>query len=122
MEVRSRPTRRSGIDAGLLPLAERHRTARLFAGEHEQRRAPAGFDRDLQDGAVRMTRGGTPSRGIRPLRSMWLAAEGIAVVEFAFVAAFLVTLYLGRMQLADAIFANRKITTTARAITDLTTQ
>lgn len=69
-----------------------------------------------------MNREGTPSRGVRPLRSMWLAAEGIAVVEFAFVAVFLVTLYLGSMQLADAIFANRKITTTARAITDLTTQ
>jgi hypothetical protein len=65
---------------------------------------------------------GIPPSGRRPLRSIWSAAEGIAVVEFAFVAVFLVTLYLGSVQLSDAIFANRKITTTARAITDLTTQ
>ncbi|MBN9506035.1 MAG: pilus assembly protein [Altererythrobacter sp.] len=64
----------------------------------------------------------TLSRRHRPLRSIWRAAEGIAVVEFAFVAVFLVMLYLGSVQLSDAIFANRKITTTARAITDLTTQ
>jgi hypothetical protein len=46
----------------------------------------------------------------------------MAVVEFAFVAAFMVFLYLGSQQLADAIFANRKVTTATRAITDLTTQ
>ncbi|HWK40714.1 MAG TPA: TadE/TadG family type IV pilus assembly protein [Croceibacterium sp.] len=65
---------------------------------------------------------GKPSQRRRPLRALWRAAEGIAVVEFAFVAGFLVLLYLGSVQLSDAIFANRKVTTTARAITDLTTQ
>lgn len=64
---------------------------------------------------------GTPSSR-RPLRTLRGATDGIAVVEFAFVATFMVLLYLGSMQLSDAIFANRKVTTTARAITDLTTQ
>jgi hypothetical protein len=69
-----------------------------------------------------MSCAGTPLRRRRPFRALGRAAEGIAVVEFAFVASFLVLLYLGSVQLSDAIFANRKVTTTARAITDLTTQ
>jgi len=69
-----------------------------------------------------MSRQATLARRLRALRALGDAAEGIAVVEFAFVATFMVLLYLGSMQLSDAIFANRKVTTTTRAITDLTTQ
>lgn len=55
-------------------------------------------------------------------RSLARDESGIAVVEFAFVVVFMIFLYLGSQQLADAIFANRKVTTTVRAVTDLTTQ
>ena len=58
----------------------------------------------------------------RPLRALWRDRSGIAVVEFAYLATFMVFLYLGSVQLSDAIFANRKVTTTVRAVTDLTTQ
>jgi Flp pilus assembly protein TadG len=58
----------------------------------------------------------------RPLSALLRDRQGIAVVEFAFLATFMVFLYLGSQQLADAIFANRKVTTTVRAVTDLTTQ
>ena len=61
--------------------------------------------------------------GLRRIaRTLARDESGIAVVEFAFVATFLIFLYLGSVQLADAIFANRKVTTTVRALTDLTTQ
>ena len=58
----------------------------------------------------------------RVMRALVRDKSGMAVVEFAFVAVFLIFLYLGSVQLADAIFLNRKITTTVRSVTDLTTQ
>lgn len=48
--------------------------------------------------------------------------RGIALVEFAFAIPILIIMYLGTFQLCDAIAAYRKVTTTARAITDLTAQ
>jgi len=49
-------------------------------------------------------------------------ASGVALVEFAICLPFLMLLYLGSYQLQDAIACNRKVSTTARAIADLTSQ
>ncbi len=49
-------------------------------------------------------------------------ARGFALTEFAFTAPVLIFMYLGSYQLCSAISAQRKVSTTARAITDLTTQ
>lgn len=48
--------------------------------------------------------------------------KGLALIEFAYVAPILLTLFVGSFQISDAVFANRKVTTTARAIADLTSQ
>jgi Flp pilus assembly protein TadG len=45
--------------------------------------------------------------------------SGLAVVEFAFVAAIMIFMYLGSTQLSDAINASRRVTITARALADL---
>lgn len=50
------------------------------------------------------------------------ADRGLALIEFAYVAPILLTLFVGSFQISDAVFANRKVTTTARAIADLTSQ
>lgn len=49
-------------------------------------------------------------------------SRAIAVTEFALVAPFLILLYLGCFQLADAISASRKVTVTTRTLADLTSQ
>lgn len=59
---------------------------------------------------------------LRHLRILLRDRRGVSVVEFAFVAPFMLFIYLGGQQLADAIFANRKVTTATRAVTDLTSQ
>jgi Flp pilus assembly protein TadG len=56
------------------------------------------------------------------LRILLRDRSGVSAVEFALVAPFMLFIYLGGQQLADAIFANRKVTTATRAVTDLTTQ
>lgn len=48
--------------------------------------------------------------------------RGVAAIEFALVAPLMVLIYLGGIQLMDAISANRKVTTTVRALADLSTQ
>ncbi len=48
--------------------------------------------------------------------------SGVALVEFACVMPVLLLMYLGGYQLTDALSCNRKVTITARAIADLTTQ
>ena len=49
-------------------------------------------------------------------------ARGVALVEFAITAPILLLLFIGGFQLLDAISAYRKVTTTVRAMADLTTQ
>ncbi|MDF0544819.1 pilus assembly protein [Sphingobium sp. H39-3-25] len=49
-------------------------------------------------------------------------ARGVAATEFALVAPFLILLYVGSFQMADAISAQRKVTKTARTLADLTSQ
>lgn len=47
---------------------------------------------------------------------------GLALVEFACVLPVLLLMYLAGAQLTDALSCNRKVTITARAVADLTTQ
>jgi Flp pilus assembly protein TadG len=55
------------------------------------------------------------------LRSRRFAADqrGVSAVEFALVLPFMLTLFLGGMQLSDAIGIDRKVTLTARTVADL---
>lgn len=48
--------------------------------------------------------------------------QGVALVEFAMAMPILLTLYLGGYALSDAIACNRKVTITARALTDMATR
>ncbi len=48
--------------------------------------------------------------------------HGMVLVEFACVMPVLLLMYLGGVQLMDALSCNRKVTITARAVADLTTQ
>lgn len=48
--------------------------------------------------------------------------RGVALVEFALTAPFLILLFLGVYQVSDAVACNRKVTITARAVADLTSQ
>jgi Flp pilus assembly protein TadG len=69
-----------------------------------------------------MSRARTMARARHFVRALARDRQGMAVVEFAFLATFMIFIYLGSLQLADAIFANRKVTVAVRAVTDLTTQ
>ena len=48
--------------------------------------------------------------------------RGVALIEFAFAVPVLLLLFVGGYQLMDAVSAYRKVTTTVRALSDLTTQ
>ena len=61
-------------------------------------------------------------RVLRPLRQLGHSRSGMAAVEFALVMPVLLTLYLVGNVLSDAIACNRKVTTTARTIADLTSR
>ncbi|MEG3145829.1 TadE/TadG family type IV pilus assembly protein [Sphingomonas sp. RT2P30] len=56
------------------------------------------------------------------LRRLRREQRGIALVEFALTAPFLILLYLGTYQVSDAVGCNRKVTITARSVADLTSQ
>lgn len=56
------------------------------------------------------------------IRRLALETRAVSAVEFALCLPFLVTLYIGGYQLSDAISAYRKVTTTTRAVADLTSQ
>lgn len=60
-----------------------------------------------------------PAHRLRRLRALWRADEGMALIEFAFVASIMIFMFVGSAQLSDAISANRRITITARALADL---
>ena len=69
------------------------------------------------------------SRRARPVAAVVAAAaalrddrRGMALVEFAFTVPILLTAYLGGTELTNAIGCFRKVTTTARAMADLTSQ
>ncbi len=56
------------------------------------------------------------------LRAFARAENGIAAVEFAAVLPFMVTAYLGGIELGDGVAINRKVTITTRSVTDLATR
>ena len=56
------------------------------------------------------------------LARLWQDRRAISAVEFAVSAPFLIVLYLGTYQVSDAVSCNRKVTITARAVADLTSQ
>jgi Flp pilus assembly protein TadG len=58
----------------------------------------------------------------RLFRAVARETRGVSAVEFALVLPFLILLYLGGYQLSDAIAVQRKVTTTTRAIVDLTSR
>jgi Flp pilus assembly protein TadG len=60
--------------------------------------------------------------GARRLASLKSDERGLALVEFACVLPVLLLLYLAGYQVSDALSCNRKVTISARAIADLTTQ
>jgi Flp pilus assembly protein TadG len=61
----------------------------------------------------------TICRAIGPFRR---DSRGLALVEFAVALPVMLLLYLGGWQLSDAIACNRKVTITAHAVADLTSQ
>jgi Flp pilus assembly protein TadG len=56
------------------------------------------------------------------LRRLAAANSGVALTEFALSLPLMILIYLGGYQLCDAISAYRKMTTTTRAIADITSQ
>lgn len=59
---------------------------------------------------------------LAPLRRLARDNSGLALVEFALVLPIALTLYMAGYQISDAIACNRKVTITARATADLTSQ
>jgi Flp pilus assembly protein TadG len=68
----------------------------------------------------------TPARTAADLRSCLRRfardREGISAVEFAIILPFMLTLYLGSVELGDGLSIDFKVTETARTLTDLATQ
>ena len=56
------------------------------------------------------------------LRDLLADRQGTALVEFAVTFPMLVLLYVGSFTISDAIACNRKVTVTARTLTDLATR
>lgn len=57
-----------------------------------------------------------------PLARLRDDISGVSLVEFAIILPVMLLVYAGSFQLADAVSAYRKVTTTTRALVDLTTQ
>jgi Flp pilus assembly protein TadG len=61
-------------------------------------------------------------RMTRLLRSFKRDRDGASAVEFAIIAPLLITLYFGCVEITDGIAADRKVTLTAGALANLTSQ
>jgi Flp pilus assembly protein TadG len=59
---------------------------------------------------------------VRLLRSFKRDRDGASAVEFAILAPLLITLYFGCVEITDGIAADRKVTLTAGALANLTSQ
>lgn len=64
----------------------------------------------------------TTLRMTKLLRSFKRDREGASAVEFAILAPLLITLYFGCVEITDGIAADRKVTLTAGALANLTSQ
>ncbi len=56
------------------------------------------------------------------LRSFARDRDAVSAVEFAIVLPFMLTIYIGSVELGDGLAINFKVTETARTVTDLTSQ
>ena len=61
-------------------------------------------------------------RFLAALRKLTVDRGGTVLIEFAMAFPVLILLYLGTYAMSDAIACNRKVTVTARALTDLATR
>ncbi len=59
---------------------------------------------------------------LSPLRALRGDHRGVAAVEFAIVLPFMLTLYVGGVELGDGLSINVKVTDTAHIVADLTSQ
>src|ERR1700722_2732576 len=59
---------------------------------------------------------------MRPLSKFSADKRGIAAIEFAILLPLMVTLYLGCVELTNGVAIQRKVTLTARALADLSSQ
>jgi Flp pilus assembly protein TadG len=58
----------------------------------------------------------------RAIRRFGRDRRGVSAVEFAFIAPVMIGLYLGCVEISDAVSADRKVSLTAAALANLTTQ
>jgi Flp pilus assembly protein TadG len=63
-----------------------------------------------------------PTLAARNLRSLAGDERGVSAVEFAMLLPLMLTLYLGAVELSQGIAADRKVTLTARTVSDLVSQ
>jgi Flp pilus assembly protein TadG len=63
-----------------------------------------------------------PQRLQQQLRRLRTEEDGLSAVEFAMLLPLMLVLYLGAVELSQAIAADRKVTITARTIADLVSQ
>ncbi len=63
-----------------------------------------------------------PSLAARRVRSLAADERGVSAVEFAMLLPLMLTLYLGAVELSQGIAADRKVTLTARTVSDLVSQ
>jgi len=69
-----------------------------------------------------MTYGLLLARARRPLRRLLRDKRGVSAVEFAMLLPLMVTLYLGGVEVSQAVAIDRKVTLIARALGDLVAQ
>jgi Flp pilus assembly protein TadG len=63
-----------------------------------------------------------PQRLLQQLRRLRTEEDGLSAVEFALLLPLMLALYLGAVELSQAIAADRKVTITARTVADLVSQ
>ena len=59
---------------------------------------------------------------LKRLISFWRARDGLAAIEFAFIAPVLATFFLGAIEITDALSCNQRVTGLASTAADLITQ
>jgi Flp pilus assembly protein TadG len=64
----------------------------------------------------------SPSRGWRMLASFLRARRGLAAIEFALLAPFMLVMYLGTFELVQGIAVKRQVTLTAGTLANIVTQ
>src|SRR5580704_9373645 len=102
-------------------MAGRARPAQHEPVEPVQRQPPVDIDRRIQERALLMAIARTASLHAR-LRRFARDRDGVSAVEFAIILPFMLTLYLGGVELGDGLAIKFKTTLAARTVTDLASQ